>query len=400
MVFTAEGFARKLRDLRRSRDEPLEVLADTTGIDLQSLQALEAGSTVPSGDQVLILADHFSSEFTWLIDDAEPDPDANAAAAMRSEGGQLSAADRHSIAEFIHLCKSQALLEDLLGQKQKEARFTWAPAKLPGFRRERHNVQGINCAKAFRHWRDLPPNAIIPDIFQWLRDSGIRVFRRALQPNSPISGLFIRHPVAGRCILINYTEDIYRQRFSAAHEAGHALMDDGKPFNISRPSDQSVGFSAISTDTDDVWTEVRANAFASAFLMPPELLLKMGTPDQWRRPEKIVQAASELFVSIPALLSALFRDRLIDKDTRENLKSNRLRLPSRNDPELRGLNSNEMERKKALLEKGIHSAYVHQGFEAHHQGLISLGKLAEMLLIKPGEVRELAELFGTSLNNA
>jgi Zn-dependent peptidase ImmA (M78 family) len=389
MPFTAQVFARKLRDLRQSLDDTIDVVAAATGIAAESLAALEAGGVTPSGDQVLIIADYFSRDFTWLIDDEAPDPDENATHLLRSEGGQLIPADRHAIAEFIHLCKSEALLEDLLELRTHIPQFSWASARRAG-KIPTHKQQGIDCARAFRQWRGLQPNELIPDIFQWMRDAGVRVFRRELQSESAISGLFVRHPDAGRCVLINYSQDIYRQRFSAAHEVGHALMDDNKPFNVSRDADQDA----------TSWIETRANSFASAFLMPPELLSRLATPEQWRRPDKIIDVADRLLVSIPALLSALRRDNVIDEATRTALREQRLRLPVKREPELTGdLSARDLERKQALLRLGLHRSYVLKGLEAHQRGLVSLAKLADIFLVDPSDVGELANLFGTSLHH-
>lgn len=390
MPFTPQVFARKLRDLRRAFESTLGEIEAATGISSDRLALLEAGHSSPTGDEVLILADYFKREFTWLIEDESPDPDENVTLLLRSEHRRLSPGDRRAIAEFIHLCKSQALLEELLEIRHQRPEYSYFP---PQNRRiwRLHKVQGADCARGFRQWHNLPPNAVIQDIFSWLRDTGMRVFRRSLGPDSHISGLFVRHPEAGRCILINYSEDVYRQRFSAAHEAGHALMDHDKRYNVSAETDQN----------SDNLIEIRANAFASNFLMPPELLQRLGSPDEWRRPEKIIEVASRLFVSVPALLSALRRDNLIDEATRNDLRRRQLRLPARQEPELRGdLSNRDRERKQRLLSTGLHSSYVHQGLEAHRRGLISLAKLADMLLVEPNDVSDLAELFGTQLRHA
>lgn len=381
------AFAQKFNDLRQSFEVTLETIADATGIGVAILQELETGSIPPTGDQVLILADYFRRDFAWLIQDEAEDPDANATRLFRTESQKLSQGDRHAIAEFIHLCKSQALLEELLEQKQQIARYSWPPPQ--GFKKPTHKQQGIDCAEAFRRWHKLPATENIADIYQLLRDSGLRVFRRALPPGSAISGLFINHPDAGRCILINFSEDIYRQRFSAAHEAGHALMDEGEPFNVSTES-----------DSGNNWVEMRANSFASAFLMPGELLKQMWRPEQWRQPDRIIDAANRLSVTIPALLSALRRENLISEETRSELKDMWLRLPEKREPELgEQLSPRERERKQTLLATGLHTKYVDQGLEAHRRGLISLGKLAEMFLVDPQDVGELAALFGRTLQH-
>lgn len=332
----------------------------------------------PSGDQVLILADYFKCEFPWLIEDDAENPDENVELLLRSEGGRLAASDRHAIAEFLHLCKSQAILEEMLSQRHSDHGFQFAP------RGRMFKDHGVQCAEQFRAHHQLEPNGVIPDIFDWLRKAGLRVFRRSL-PASPISGLFVRHPEAGPCILINYAEDKYRQRFSAAHEAGHALMDTDRAYNVSDQSDGS------SPDLH----EIRANVFASCFLMPPDLIRMFGSPDQWRRPEKVIEAADRMFVSIPAVLSALRRDRVLDNETLNTLRGAGLRLPEKQEPELMGVHTpRQKERLETLLETGLHAQYVHQAFEAHYRGLISLAKLADMLLVEPAEVGELAGLFG------
>lgn len=383
MAFTVRGFARKLRSLRESFGNTLDEVAESTGIGTRALQVLEAGGASPTGDEVLILADYFKCEFPWLIEDDAANPDENVTMLLRSEGGRLSSSDRHAIAEFLHLCKSQALLEEMSGHCAIGEAFQFKPVG------KFYKGHGADCAKALRAHHKVPPNGIIPDIFDWLRKAGLRVFRRAL-PNSTISGLFVHHPDAGRCILVNYNDDIYRQRFSAAHEAGHALMDADKGYNISDEGDWS------SRDL----LEIRANSFASSFLMPPKLLKMFGDTDQWRRPEKVAEVAGRLFVSIPALLSALKRDKILDEQTISAVRDARPRPPTKQEPELMGdYVARQLERKLALLSNGLHTVYVQQVFDAHRQGHISVAKVADMLLVDPGEIGEIATLFGTTLQN-
>lgn len=71
-----------------------------------------------------------------------------------------------------------------------------------------------------------------------------------------ISGMFLRHSSFGMVILINYRHPRARKRFSYAHEYAHAILDRLAPVTISRIADRNQ------------LKEVRANAFAAAFLMP------------------------------------------------------------------------------------------------------------------------------------
>ena len=71
-----------------------------------------------------------------------------------------------------------------------------------------------------------------------------------------MSGLFLRHPSIGLAILVNSSHPRGRKRFSYAHEYAHALLDRDRNIVVS------------STDNSPEMVERRANAFATAFLMP------------------------------------------------------------------------------------------------------------------------------------
>lgn len=383
MPFTLECFASKIAGLRASRGSTPQQVAAATGISPDRLSALESAQIGPTGDEILIISDHFNCEFGWLIEDDAINSDENLRILFRSAAEKLSTEDRYAVAEFLYLCKSQAFTDELLNTHAQKAGFKFIP------KGRYHLGDGQDCAKALRTWHGIPPTGFIQDIYEWFRSIGIRVFRRCL-PNSVISGLFIDHPYAGRCILINSSEDLYRQRFSAAHEGGHALMDTDQAFNISEENDQR------SNDP----RELRANAFASDFLIPPELLRDLGTSEQWKNPTKITETADRLWVSVPALLSALKRAKIIDEETRTTLKAMQLRLPIKRDPELSGdLSPLQRERKCQLLARGLHNTYVHQCFEAYAHNFVTRGKLAEMLLVKADDVPEIAVLFGRTLHH-
>ena len=382
MPFTATEFGKKLLALREGLDNTIEEVSSATAIVPARLRGMENGDFTPTGDEVLILADYFKSDFPWLIEDDEKNPDENVTMLLRSEGGRLSKLDRIAITEFLHMCKSQALLDDLLENRKNAETFFYQP-KGRSFKNH-----GSECAHAFRERHKLQPSRVILDIFDWLRGTGLRVFRRYM-PNSIVSGLFVNHPYAGRCILINADEDEYRQRFSAAHETGHALLDSEREFNISLQGDNS----------DDNRHEIRANSFASNFLMPPELLRILATPEQWQSPKVIKQGASRLAVSVPALLSALVRDKILTNQTRNNIRAMKIKLPDKIDPELEGLNGLELKRMKILLNKGLHMKYVDQAFQAYNKELISMSKLAEILLVETSELNEIASTFGTTLHH-
>ncbi|MCA9171504.1 MAG: ImmA/IrrE family metallo-endopeptidase, partial [Planctomycetales bacterium] len=71
-----------------------------------------------------------------------------------------------------------------------------------------------------------------------------------------MSGLFLKHSSIGLCILVNFDHVRARKRFSYAHEYAHALLDRENTATVSLVRNRS-----------DLH-EVRANAFAAAFLLP------------------------------------------------------------------------------------------------------------------------------------
>ena len=91
----------------------------------------------------------------------------------------------------------------------------------------------------------------------------IRAFgRQRLSSPTGLSGLFVDHSDVGRVILVNQQDSPVRRRFSYLHEFAHALFDR---------SDNRVMITRFpwrTKPTDPV--EIRADAFAEAFLMPKE----------------------------------------------------------------------------------------------------------------------------------
>jgi Zn-dependent peptidase ImmA (M78 family) len=245
-----------------------------------------------------------------------------------------------------------------------------------------------DAAAALRQQLGYPDHVVPMDVYEDFRAIGVHVFRRKLE-NSDISGLFIKHPIAGKCILINYSEDVYRQRFTAAHETAHSIFDDEEDFVVSFKK----------WDRKDL-VEVRANTFASRYLMPPKFLKGMPKPSMWDE-EKATTWANKLKVSTEALANALSDLHLIDSQTAETIRRSRVPKDTKRDPELPdSLSPLQRERKQTLLERGLSTHYVNRCFEAYHRGIISAGRMAEMLLVNETEVYEIAALFGEAIEHA
>lgn len=365
-------FAQKVRGLREMFEEELGELSSATRIPEARLRDFEAGTVVPTGDEILILADHFKEDFRYFISNEQRTVLERTEKLFRAYSKDLSTADRWAIQEFLFLCDNEAFLLEELGRKPKLT-FT------ASVRGNYYIGHGLEAARDLRARFGYDLRSIPKDVFSDLRSLGFHVFRRRLE-NPELSGLFIDHPAAGPCLLINYSEDIYRQRFTAAHEAAHAIFDRGDEFIV------SFKWSA------EKLVEVRADTFASAFLVPPDLLrtLDVAALDETR----LLDLADQLKVSVRALLRAFVRDKLLSKEDTERFKHLRLPRGAKTDPELpESLTAKQRARKSSLIQQGLSSTYVDLCVEAFQRGLVTRARLGEMLLVVEADLDELLDLF-------
>ncbi|MCF8121089.1 MAG: ImmA/IrrE family metallo-endopeptidase [Desulfarculaceae bacterium] len=374
MSFDKKEFASKLNRYCDQLQISLSELAENTGISKSRIAQLQDGNHEPTGDEVLILADFFKCDYRFFISNEKVAPFEETETLFRSHGDILSREDRWAIQTFLYLCEQEEFLQRELHKKSGRV-FSFTKR---GNYFKRH---GEDAAKSLQLFilEELP--AIPLDIFLIFRRIGLHIFRRKLI-NSEISGLFIKHPYAGQCVLVNYNEDIYRQRFSAAHEAGHAILDEELDFFISKTKYTSKDLS-----------EIRAHTFASHFLIPNDILLKIPDVNSWTE-EKAIQWAKYFKVSTAALAQALHDRGIINKGTRQSIKQFRVPKSDKIDSELGSNLSNVGKlRKKKLIEMGLSDYYVTLCFEAYDEGIISGGKLAEILLVPGGNTQEIHNLF-------
>lgn len=372
--------AQKLLQARELLSFPVEEVSQATGIAVDRISLIESGQSKPSGDEVLILANFYRHNFRDFLDDSRPAPFEQTDLLYRRHGDAFRSEDRRAIQEFLYLCEIESSLEADLGvQKLK---FSFTPQG--GI----YKSHGEPAAKALRNLLGYAPNVIPRDVFEDFRRIGFHVFRRRLV-NSDISGLYIEHPVAGHCLLVNYDEDVYRQRFSVSHEAAHAIFDSSDAVVVTYRTG-SPRFK------EGDLKEIRANRFASCYLMPPDQLPRV---PQWTA-EQAMSWAQNLRVSTMALSIALREAGLVDEATARTIRSVKVPSAEKIDPEApANLTDKQRAQRVALLERGLSDYYVELCFEAHHQGIISAGRLGEALLADHVEAREISVLFGRSIKH-
>lgn len=378
MAIDLQTLGSKLAKYRGQLQESIVEVASSTGIDAARLTRIEAGQAEPTGDEVLILADHYRCDFKFFISNEQVAPFEQTETLYRAHGNDFTKEDRRAVQEFLYLCETEDFLMRELGRPTKS--FLFAPTG------NFFKGHGEAAAASLRTALGYSDREVPRDVYAAFRSVGVHVFRRKLG-NSNISGLFIMHPVAGKCALVNHSEDIYRQRFSAAHEMAHAVFDSVQGASVSFEAPSGSDF-----------VELRANRFASCFLMPPAFLAQLPTPARWTDADA-QRWANELRVSCVALAIALKEAKLIDAVVYNRIRNLRVPREAKIDPELpEGLNATQRARKAHLLASGLSDHYVGLCFEGFSAGVISIGRLAEALLCSHGELAELAALYGRTLH--
>ncbi|MFV0442141.1 MAG: XRE family transcriptional regulator [Planctomycetaceae bacterium] len=371
----------KLFRYRSQFQSSLDDVSAATGIPSEALASYENGSREPTGDHILILADFYKCDYRFFLSNEKLAPFEQTETLFRMHGDVLSPADRWAIQEFLFLCECEETLLRMLPSTVPRTPFAFT--KHGTF----YKGHGKDAAAALRRHLGYAANEVGRDVFRDIRRIGLHVFRRHLS-NSAISGLFVRHPFAGPCVLVNYSEDVYRQRFTAAHEAGHAILDDDRDVNLSFTEWSSKDLS-----------EVRANTFASHFLMPPEFLKGIPEPGTWSI-AKALDWANRLKVSTVALSFALRDAALITSDVAALIRQMSVPEEAKRDAELpENLSPATAARKSGMLRRGLSSFYVGLCFEAYRQGEVTAGRVAEMLLILPQEIHEVANDYGEVLSH-
>jgi len=376
MSFDLQLFSGKLLKCRANLQMEAVEVCRNLGITALRLNALEGGEVLPTGDEILMFSDFYKQDYQFFITNEYKTAIEQVQILYRKHGTDFSKNDRWAVQEFLYLCECEQLAYELCDTPHDNFEPIITGNYFIG--------HGIDGAKRLRLHLGLQTNALIKDPYTLFRKLGIHIFRRKLE-NSSISGLFIMHPKAGKCILVNYNEDIFRQNFTVAHEVGHAIFDSGQEINVSFEN----------WDKSDL-KEKRANYFASNFLIPQEELLKR-SKISWNK-DVLLNLAVQLRVNTQPLIIALKNAKLIDDKKAQELFTYKLPVDHKIDPELTGLSEKRYLVKKDLLERGLSNHYLVTCHKAYENGVISAQRLSEMLLVKEDELTALLSLYNLSLS--
>lgn len=330
------------------------------GLDAPKLSKSMTGTRRFTSLDVARIAEVGKVSVDWLLSGEEP---ALAMAARRAEGTSSGAA--------VDVAKRLAGLRRVaneLGQPQ-HVRLPHASAG------PRHGVGERLAAEAVRMVADAGHLTTSPYLAS-VTESVFGVDVSIVDLGPGFDGLSVAAP-GTTMILAAPSPNAARQRFTIAHELGHLCAGDDQEIHL----DQDIYAPELRANP----SEVQANAFAAAFLMPVEALrdqVKAGFDEV-----AFSRLTLDCAVSPPALAIRLGRLQLIDKLAVERFK--RLTVAAAANLSGRGAELGELTQRSTVLRApGLLSADL---FAAYAAGETTLRPYAALLGVDPVELRESLE---------
>lgn len=249
-----EELGRRLRQAREAVGFTQEDVAEQLGVSRGALAQFERGAKAPNSLHLVRLAELYRRELGELLaeqfDEARRDP---LTALFRADLQLASDRDRaDAVAECVKLCREYTNLEALLGIDQDRVYDVNYNTPLMRTRwdaiRQGERLAGLERAR-LSLGEDPLTNAA-----ELLEAQGVRFIEMSL--SETISGLFLSDARYGPSIVVNEDHSPRRRLFSCAHEYCHVLVDRDRGGLVSRAENR------------EELPEVRANAFAAAFLLP------------------------------------------------------------------------------------------------------------------------------------
>jgi Zn-dependent peptidase ImmA (M78 family)/transcriptional regulator with XRE-family HTH domain len=254
-VISEAELGRRLKAAREQLDLTQEQVAAELGLSRGALAQIELGMRAPNSLQLARLAEIYQHDLgEFLAEDFDAAARDALVALFRSD---VQIADDPARAAAVRRCVNLAReythLEEILGIAAE--RPSPPEHDLPPPRTRWDAIQqGERLADEERDRLGLGTDPI-RDIRTVLEQQGIRALEEQLLPEN-VSGVVLNDQRHGLSIIVNGSHHSRRRLFSYVHEYAHALADRDVRSLVSKLENRSE------------LREVRANAFAAAFLMP------------------------------------------------------------------------------------------------------------------------------------
>ena len=256
-MLTQRDLGQRLKSAREAIGLTQQQVADQVELTRVAISQIESGHRTISSIELMHLSRLYGRDMASFLEEKPVEKDALAVLFRAHPDLVQNHISYNSLRDAIELLREYGNLKKLLDLDQER---NLPPVYAYG---EPKNVweaiqMGEHAAEAERSRLELGIDPI-RDMEELVESQGIPVIKKNLEDH--ISGIFIANAETQLCIVINeaqFDRAKARVAFTIAHEYSHILLDRDKGITISK----------ISNDRD--LFEVRANAFAAAFLMPEE----------------------------------------------------------------------------------------------------------------------------------
>jgi len=363
-MIDTQRLASRLRSARQSAGVSQEQAANELGLPRPAISLIESGGRSVSAVEITRLARLYGLGIAALLADESADKVLTHLRSSAAVGSEVQADLDVHLSQF----REYAMLEDdVYGQQFYEVPSYPLPSGLIVF-------QGEWLAVQERRRLDLGHRPI-GSMVVLVESQGVKLLMLNLAGREALSGAFAFSPSIGPCMIVNSTDVPARQRFTLAHEYAHFLHVNGE-------SSGEICIPSLHRDPG----EIRANAFAAAFLLPgpgvSAFLDDFRAPGSPIAPEHLVHLAYHFGVSYEAVAYRLLGMRYVNADERARLIDSKLESVAH------ALGYSE----PPGLGEPMPSRFREIAIQAWRKGAISAAKLEEVLGLKPGEARRTLSL--------
>ena len=250
---TPQELGTKLKQARESIGMSQADVAAALNLTRTAIAQMESGKRAVSTLELSRLATLYHRPVSAFFGASDTEEDVLVALHRALPDFGARDAVKKQVSRYLNWCREGHNLERILGRGRRSV----LPAYAPSVPRDSWQAvqQGEAIARQERKRLDLG-RAPVPDMARLIRTQGIWASVAAFPDD--ISGLFLSHTSIGMAIFANAAHSRSRKRFAYAHEYAHALMEREAPVTLSQATNASE------------LAEQRANAFATAFLLPAD----------------------------------------------------------------------------------------------------------------------------------
>lgn len=306
------SFPQKLREAREKSGLTQEQVAQVLGVSQELIALWEKGDRVPSSLHLGQLARLYGVKRESFFTDKPLEYTKGLRLLFREEGGNLSPEAILELQEWLEFLDDYA---DFLREEGEEPYLKGIPKDLKLPKGPLTDVrQASTQASRIRELYKLGQGAV-PELYTFLDEQRILVYKGYLPAESGIWGAFYRHPQLGFSVFVNVNSTLGRQTFTLAHEFAHALYH----YHLSGIVCRRDGLSP-----EEVEVERFANAWAAHFLVPGKALREQAKRLGGLSPETALLLANHFRVSYTFILFRLHNEGLIEREEREEWSKYRL----------------------------------------------------------------------------